>query len=276
VISSQQAVTEQGNKQAAEVTGKVLSSTGEPLSGVSIFEKGTNNGTTSRGDGTFSLSVSGNNSLLVFSYVGYETMEIAVGSQKNITATLNPKANSQDAVVVVGYGSQRKKDATGAISSIRARDLNTVNAVSIDNLMQGRAAGVSILQRSAQPGSGLRIVIRGALSPRGSNEPLYVIDGVPLTTMGAGNSAKTGPGGGNNIEGVDRSPLASINPNDIQSIDILKDASAAAIYGSAAANGVILITTKRGVSGKPTVTLSTLTRSRKMQTKLRCWERRNL
>jgi TonB-linked SusC/RagA family outer membrane protein len=256
VIASQQANDGQADRLLIDITGKVLGSSGEPLSGVSILEKGTTNGTSTRPDGTFSLSVSDKNALLVFSYVGYETMEIAAGNQKNINVSLNPKNNSQEAVVVVGYGSQRKKDATGAISSIRARDLNTVNAVSIDNLMQGKAAGVSVLQRSAQPGSGLRIVVRGALSPRGSNEPLYVIDGVPLTTVGAATSAKIGPGLENTIEGVDRSPLASINPNDIQSIDILKDASAAAIYGSAAANGVILITTKRGVSGKPTVSLS--------------------
>jgi TonB-dependent SusC/RagA subfamily outer membrane receptor len=173
-----------------------------------------------------------------------------VGNQKNISVSLNQRVNSQDAVVVVGYGSQRKKDATGAISSVKARDLNTVNAVSIDNLLQGRAAGLNVTTSSAQPGGSLDINIRGALSPRGSNSPLYVIDGLPLTSN---NSLDRTSSTGNMRGTVDRSPLTTINPNDIESIDILKDASATSIYGSAAANGVVLITTKKGKEGKTVV-----------------------
>ena len=141
-----------------------------------------------------------------------------------------------------------KKTVTGAISSVKAKDLEAPNAVSADNLLQGKVAGLSITQNSAQPGSGMSVNIRGALSPNGSNSPLYVIDGVIISSE-SNKASKVGPSGllGTALrDGSDRSPLATLNPNDIASIDVLKDASATAIYGSSAANGVILITTKKG------------------------------
>jgi len=239
------------------ISGTVLDDKGIPLAGATVtLKSNTQIATTTNKSGNFSIQVSGESAVLLISYVGFKPLEITVNAGEPVTVKLEIAEKEVEEVIVVGYGSQRKKDVTGAVSSVKAQDLNLVNAVSIDNLLQGKAAGVVIAQRSAQPGGGLSITVRGALSPRGSNEPLYVIDGVPLTTVGASNSGKTGPGGGNNIEGVDRSPLASINPNDIVSIEILKDASAAAIYGSAAAGGVVLITTKRGTTGKPTVSLS--------------------
>ena len=244
----------------AIIIGKVLDEKGLPLSGATVTLKSNKKvATTTDASGNFSIDAPGESAVVIISYVGYNTMEIEAKSGQSVAISLIVAEKDIEEVVIVGYGSQRKKDVTGAVSSVKARDLNVVNAVSIDNLLQGKAAGVVISQRSAQPGGGLDITIRGALSPRGGSEPLYVIDGVPLTTAGANNSGKLGPSGpaGNAfIDGVDRSPLASLNPNDIESIDILKDASAAAIYGSAAANGVILITTKRGRSGKPVVSIS--------------------
>ena len=155
-------------------------------------------------------------------------------------------------MVVVGYGSQLKRSVTGAISSVKSEELEAPNAVSADNLLQGKVAGLTITQNSAQPGSGMSVNIRGKLSPNGSNSPLYVIDGVVISSTG--NKASSG---GPNLpslhDGSDRSPLATLNPNDILSIDVMKDASAAAIYGSSAANGVILITTKKGQAGKPRI-----------------------
>jgi len=244
------------SQQQKNISGKVTDSSGASLPGVSVVVKGTTNGLITDMDGKYSLSKVPENSTLVFSFVGMKTQEIAIGNKTTINVTLTEETVGIEEVVAVGYGTQNKKTVIGSMSSVKANDLQTVNAISIDNLLQGKASGVSITQRSAQPGSGLSITIRGALSPRGSNEPLYVIDGVPLTTVGAANSSKTGAGINNFIDGVDRSPLSTLNPNDIQSIDILKDASATAIYGSSAANGVILITTKRGLSGKPTVSFS--------------------
>ncbi len=245
----------------AIITGKVTDDKGMALSGATVTLK-SNKQVATRTDasGNFTIETPEESAVLIISYVGYSTMEVVAKAGQPVASKLVLAEKNVDEVVIVGYGSQRKKDVTGAVSSVKAKDLNVVNAVSIDNLLQGKAAGVVISQRSAQPGGGLNITIRGALSPRGGSEPLYVIDGVPLTTAGANNSGKLHPGGpaGNaSFDGVDRSPLASLNPNDIESVDILKDASAAAIYGSAAANGVILITTKRGRSGKPVVSIST-------------------
>ena len=243
-------------QQQKTITGTITDNTGDSLPGVTVAIKGTSNGTISDTEGKYTISNVPENATLQFSFIGMSTQEIVVGNQLTINVRMMADFIGLEEVVAVGYGTQNRKSVIGSLSSVKAEDLQTVNAISIDNLLQGKASGVSIMQRSAQPGSGLSITIRGALSPRGSNEPLYVIDGVPLTTMGAANSGKIGAWNNNFIDGVDRSPLATLNPNDIQSIDIMKDASATAIYGSAAANGVILITTKRGSSGKPTVSFS--------------------
>ena len=190
--------------------------------------------------------------------MGYVTQEVMINNRTEVNITLNADSRSLNEVVVVGYGTQSKKSTTGAIATIKASDLDQTNAVSIDNLIQGKAAGLNVNSYTAQPGGNLDITIRGALSPNGSNKPLYVIDGVPLTdnfsteyTAGSTNASNTNFAGG-----IDRDPLNTINPADIASIDILKDASATAIYGSAAANGVILITTKKGKDGKAVVSYS--------------------
>ncbi|HEX8376441.1 MAG TPA: SusC/RagA family TonB-linked outer membrane protein, partial [Pedobacter sp.] len=264
VLKRQQASPQAAELVALDVKGTVSDANGEVLPGVGVQIKNTSVRTVTDEKGNYSITAPDGSYSIVFTYIGFATQEVAINDRSTINVTMVEELSKLNEVVVVGYGTQQKKDATGAITSIKARDLNNVNAISIDNMIQGKAAGVQVLQRTAQPGGGLDIVIRGALSPRGSNAPLYVIDGVPLTTTGATMAAKQTAGGDYNIEGADRSPLASLNPNDIASIDILKDASAAAIYGSAAANGVVLITTKRGVEGKPTINFSTSYSTQKM------------
>ena len=240
------------------IKGKVVDSKNEVLVGVGVQEKGTTNGVATDLDGTFSITLMRNDATLVFSSIGYTTEEIKVGSQAVINVTLKDDTMLLDDVVVVGYGSQLKKSVTGAISSVKEKDFKAPNSVSVDAALQGKVAGLTLNVSSAQPGSGVSANIRGNLSPNGSNAPLYVIDGVVISSN-SNNASKVGPDrmmGYALRDGANRSPLATINPNDIASIDVLKDASAAAIYGSAAANGVILITTKKGQSGKPQVQYS--------------------
>ena len=233
------------------VTGKVSDETGSPLPGVSVLLKGTTIGTVSDADGNFSISIQqsdAGNATLVFSFIGFIQQEVPVGSQSSINVTMEPDIQTLNEVVVVGYGTMRREDISGAVTSISTKELPQVANTSINHLLQGRAPGLNISQRSAQPGGGMNINIRGAISQQGNNSPLYVIDGVPLFNNDQPeqglSSGQLGFGGG-----VDRNPLNTINPSDIESIDILKDASATAIYGASAANGVVLITTKRGKEG---------------------------
>lgn len=237
------------------VEGRVTGETGDALPGVNVLLKGTNIGTATGSDGKFALALPEGQAggTLVFSYVGYVTQEISVGSQALIAVKMKPDSQSLTDVVVVGYGTQNRRDVTGAVSTVKAADLNKTNAVSVDNLLQGKAAGLNVSTNTAQPGGAVNITVRGAISPNGDNSPLYVIDGFPITTNASTEAnSVTGEFRG----GFARSPLDNLNPNDIESIDILKDASATAIYGSAAANGVILITTKKGREGKTTVNYS--------------------
>ena len=224
------------------ITGRVLdgedSSFGLP--GVSVQEKGTSNGNVTNGNGEFSLTVAGPESVLVFSFVGYITQEIKVGNQTTINLTLQPDVVALAEVVVVGYGQQEKGDVTGVIEAISSEDFNKGAIVSADNLISGKVAGVQISQNSGEPGGQTSIRIRGGTSVNASNEPLFVIDGVPID-----NSAHN-PGG---FSGG-RNPLNFLNPNDIETMTVLKDASATAIYGSRGANGVIIITTKKGQAGQ--------------------------
>jgi TonB-dependent starch-binding outer membrane protein SusC len=238
--------------QKLTITGKITNPKGEAFPGVTVIVKGTTVGTASGADGSYIINVPADNAVLQFSFIGYSKQDIPVSGKTVINVTMAEAVQQMEEVVVVGYGTQSRKSITGSMANVKAEDLNTVNAVSIDNMMQGKAAGLNILANTAQPGGGLTINIRGALSPNGSNSPLYVIDGVPITNndridnYGRGQTTFWG--------GTDRNPLNTINPNDIESVDVLKDASVAAIYGSAAANGVILITTKRGKEQKTTVT----------------------
>ena len=225
------------------LSGKVADEKGEGLPGVNIVVKGTSKGATTNTSGEYQLDITDQGTILVFSFVGYLTQEIEAGNRTTLDVTLKVDDKALEEVVVVGYGTQKKSDLTGAISSIKAEDLKRLPTTSFDQAIQGRAAGVQVTQGSSAPGGRVSIRIRGGNSLSSGNEPLYVIDGYPIT---AGGTA-----GGN---GAGQNPLASINPSDIASMEILKDASATAIYGSRGANGVVLVTTKRGKAGKTSVT----------------------
>lgn len=212
------------------VNGNVVDENNQPIPGANIIEKGTSNGSVTDFDGNFSINVADENSTLVISFVGYSTKEIVVGSQSNISITLLEDAAKLDEVVVVGYGkSVRKEDLTGAVSVVGIKDIEKSPLTNVDQALQGRASGVQITQSSGAPGAGFKIRVRGSNSITGSNSPLIVVDG---------------------LIDVD---INSVNPNDIQSISVLKDASSSAIYGNRAANGVIIITTKKGTSGKAVI-----------------------
>lgn len=219
----------------SELNGTVTDEQGAPLPGASIVEKGTTNGTQSDFDGNFSITVADSDAILVISYIGYATQEVSVANQTQITIALAPDAAALEEVVVVGYGTQRKTDLTGAIASVREEDFTQGANYDAVQLLNGAASGVNVSQVSSAPGAGLKIQIRGAGSINSDNSVLFVVDGLP---------------------GVDPS---SLSPGDIESIDVLKDASSAAIYGTRAANGVVLITTKKGKAGKTSLSYSTYT-----------------
>jgi TonB-linked SusC/RagA family outer membrane protein len=237
--------------QDKTITGKVTDSKdGSPVAGASVQAKGSRAGTTTRGDGTFSLSVGSNVSVIVFSSVGYETQEVSIAGKTSVDVSFAPSAAANlNEVVVTGYGTARKKDLTGAVQSVKAKDFNKGVVTSPDQLIQGKVAGLQVTNNSGQPGGGATIRIRGASSVRSGNGPLFVVDGVPLE----GGSGRPGIGLPNIGDSPGGNPLAFINPADIASIDVLKDASAAAIYGSRGSNGVVLITTKKGSGGDPQV-----------------------
>lgn len=245
-------------QQVNAIKGQVVDSTGEPLIGVNVSIKGTGKGTITDMDGAFTMDANIGDKL-VFSYIGYETQELTLKDRNTIKVELREDTETLEEVVVIGYGTTRKKDITGSVASVKADELNVVSSSSVSQMLQGKVTGMSAIQSSAQPGASMSVNIRGAASPSGSNAPLYVIDGVPLQSNSTADPGLSGSGYGYG-SGADRDPLNSINPGDIESIEILKDASAAAIYGASAANGVVLITTKTGKSGKPKVEYrSTLT-----------------
>jgi TonB-linked SusC/RagA family outer membrane protein len=217
---------------AQSVSGTVTAD-GQPLPGATVLIKGTSQGTSTDFDGNFTIDANAQ-SVLVISYIGYSTKEVLVGNQTQIKVALT-QDNTLDEVVVIGYGTQRKSDLTGSVSSVSAEDITVVPVSRVDQALQGRAAGVQVTQTSGAPGAGTSIRIRGGNSITGSNEPLWVIDGIVV---------------GTNFD------LNNINANDIKSIEILKDASSIAIYGSRGANGVVLVTTKNGANiggGKPQI-----------------------
>ncbi len=218
------------------VSGKVTNETNEGLPGVNVLIKGTTQGTITDYDGNYSITVSDENTILVFTSVGYLKTEKTVGGQQVIDVNMVPDITSLESVVVVGYGVQEKRNVSGSIASVDAKVLEQTQTPSFDAALQGRVPGVYVTTNGGQPGGGVFVRIRGAGSINNSN-PLYVIDGIIVP---AGNNENS-------------NPLATINPNDIESIDILKDAASAAIYGARAANGVVLITTKKGQTGKPTL-----------------------
>lgn len=239
--------------QQNSVSGKVTGQDGQPLPGVTVVIKGTTRGTVTNSNGIYSLTGIPEDATLVFSFVGMLTQEVEVNNRTSIDVVMEEETLGVEEVVVIGYGSREKKDITSSISVVSSEDLNRTNAVSPDLAMQGRMSGVFVSPGAAEPFSRPTVRIRGT-NTWGVSDPLYVIDGVPITEYGSGAEATYGPGSGR--IGDLRSPvnvMSMINPNDIESISVLKDASAAAIYGVRAANGVILITTKKGKAGKPTV-----------------------
>ena len=232
------------------VRGKVTGSNGEPLSNVTVNLKGTKNNTSTDVSGNYLISTRSGEDVLVFTSIGFERQEIPINKRSVINLQLQSNAESLDDVVVIGYGTTRKSDLTGSVVSVKAEDLKKTQVTTFDQALQGRAAGVQVTQISGKPGAETSIRIRGTSSINAGNEPLYVIDGMLVSSDGADVST-----------GVTRGPrisaLSSVNPNDIESIEVLKDASATAIYGSRGANGVVLITTKRGRSGEGTVSFET-------------------
>lgn len=220
------------------VNGTVKDATGVSIPGVSIIEKGTNNGTVTNIDGKFTMNVQSSESVLLLSFIGYISQEIIVGSQSNIEVTLAEDTQNLSEVIVIGYGTQEKRDVTGAMATIKEKDFNRGIVNSPQDLIQGKVAGVNIVGASGEPGANQNITVRGPGGIRTGNTPLFVIDGVVLD-----NSSTGGVG----------NPLNFLNPQDIESIDVLKDASATAIYGSRGANGVIIVTTKKGKAGVSTL-----------------------
>ncbi|MGB7394278.1 MAG: SusC/RagA family TonB-linked outer membrane protein, partial [Pricia sp.] len=230
---------------AQTITGTISDSQG-PLPGASVVVEGTTLGTTSDFDGKYSIEAPADATTLIFSYVGYATQEIPIDGQSVIDVTLSEDAQALSEVVVVGYGTQRKSDLTGAVGSIDAVDIVKQPIVSPDQVLAGTLSGVNITNRSGDPGAPISVNIRGIGTLSADSNPLYVIDGIPV--VGTNNITV------NTSSTTDSNPLASINPSDIATIDVLKDAASAAIYGARGANGVIIITTKKGSATDPMVT----------------------
>lgn len=226
------------DNEAFTVSGIVKDANGESLPGVSIIERGTSKGTVSDIDGKYVISVQSPESVLSFSFIGYVTQEQTVGSRINIDIILLEDTKNLSEVIVIGYGTQEKKDVTGAMATVKEKDFNRGIMNSPQDLIQGKVAGVNVVGASGEPGANQNITVRGPGGIRTGNSPLFVIDGVVLD-----NSSTGGTG----------NPLNFINPQDIESIDVLKDASATAIYGSRGANGVIIVTTKKGTAGVSTL-----------------------
>lgn len=229
-----------------KVTGKVTSSDGAPIAFANIVVKGTMNGVAANEKGEYVLENVPGNAILIFSSIGYTNLEVAVGGRAVVDATLSPDSESLEEVMVVAYGTAKKGTYTGAASVVKEESIKDVPTLSFENALNGKVAGMQITSTSGQAGSGTSIRIRGIGSMNASNEPLYVIDGVPAISGGVGQM------GGELY--TSSNVMTTLNPADIESITILKDAAASALYGSRAANGVILVTTKKGKSGKPTVT----------------------
>lgn len=223
--------------QSITVTGHVTDETGEDLIGATIMEKGTSNGTSADLEGNFSITVP-SNATLVVSYVGYDPMDVPVKGQTHLNIVMKQNATVLAETVVIGYGTVKKQDATGAVAVISPDDVEAGISTSAQDLLVGASPGVVVTTNGGDPTGSATIRIRGGASLNASNDPLIVIDGVPMSNMNNG-------AGGN--------PMSNLNPNNIESMTILKDASATAIYGSRASNGVIIITTKKGKNGRPQV-----------------------
>ncbi|WP_206363275.1 TonB-dependent receptor [Sinomicrobium pectinilyticum] len=232
-------------RQQYQVTGSVKDKQGIPLAGANIIEKGTSNGVVADFDGNFTMEVSRPDAVLSFSFIGYETKDVPVGQNTEIKVQLAEDAQGLEEIVVIGYGTVRKSDLTGSVSQVKSKDINAFPASNVLQAVSGRAAGVQVIQNNGSPGSPISVRIRGTNSVQGGNDPLYVVDGFPFS----GNPTQ-------------------LNNSDIESIEVLKDASATAIYGSRGANGVVLITTKQGKEGKTRIDIETSTSMQSLRKKL--------
>ena len=235
--------------QNIQISGVVKDVVGDPLIGVSVLVKGGTKGTSTDYNGFYTISAPADGTL-VFSYVGMDTQEVKIGGSKKLDVTMTENGNYIDEVVVIGYGTVKKRDLTGSVSSVKSEDLSLAVAPSVAHALQGKAAGLVISQNSAQPGGGLNIQVRGLGTEIGGSSPLYVVDGFPIVELDQPSTTNE------RMDAGTQSVLNFINPADIESIEVLKDASATAIYGSRAANGVVLITTKRGKEGRTVVSYS--------------------
>ncbi|PQA55619.1 SusC/RagA family TonB-linked outer membrane protein [Siphonobacter curvatus] len=234
--------------QQRTIRGVVSDAQGTTLPGASVYVKGLQLGTTTDVNGRFTINVPADAKALTVSYVGMQNQDIELGTKTDLSITLQSNDRNFDEVVVIGYGTAKRSDVTSSITTIKATELKDIPAAGVDQLLQGKAAGVTVTSNGGQPGGGVSVKVRGVTSIN-SNDPLFVIDGVPFVNGNtSASSGYAGLGGGDGQTG--NSVMAMLNPNDIESIDVLKDASAQAIYGSQAANGVILVTTKKGKSGE--------------------------
>lgn len=222
-----------GMAQEVKLTGSVIGANdGAPLIGATVKVAETGAAAITDADGAFTLDVKQGQTIVV-TYIGYTTEKVKVGGKTKITIYMKEDYSALDEVVVVGYGTMKRSDLTGSVVSVSAEDIKKSVSTSLDQALQGRAAGVQVTQNSGAPGGGISVSIRGTNSLSG-NEPLYVVDGVPISGQADGNT----------------NALSAINPADIVSMEVLKDASATAIYGSRASNGVVMITTRRGEAGR--------------------------
>ena len=230
------------------IKGTVIDDTRSPLPGVTVALKGSAIAVSTDVNGHYSINAPSNYKTLVFSFVGMQTKEVDIAGRTTINVSLETSSTQLTDVVVIGYGSQKRGDVNGAISSVSAKDIQDIPQPSIDQMLQGKAAGVTITQNSGAPGSATSVLIRGITSFSGT-QPLYVIDGVAISGD-ANNGYQLTSSASPSEQESSPSPLALLNPDDIESIDILKDASATAIYGSRGSNGVVIITTKKGKAGR--------------------------
>ena len=256
------------SKQAFQIKGNILDTKGESIIGASILEKGTTNGTITDIDGNFSLDVSSRQSILIISYIGYKTQEIAA-NKAYLQITLHEDSEALEEVVVIGYGTQSRAKITGSIAKLEGSKLvGNLAVTSFDQALASKLPGVNIQQATGAPGAGVNIKIRGTSSINFSGHPLIVVDGLPLSNSSFDETLQ----GKSTISGFQSSyaidPLSSINPSDIASIDVLKDAASTAIYGSRGSNGVIMITTKKGKEGKPAVNFNMYVGAQKLSKKV--------
>jgi len=223
--------------QTTTVSGVVKDEAGLPIAGVNVIVKGTANGTSTDADGRFSLVAPNQSTILLFSFIGYQNQEVTVGQRTSLDIAMVPDVQSLNEVVVVGYGTQERQNVTGAVATIKADAIKDLPLTSIDQKLAGQVAGVQVSQVTGTPGGGIVVRVRGSGSIGAGDDPLYVIDGFPVTN----NYSRSA------------NPLSTLNPDDIESITVLKDASSTAIYGSRGSNGVILITTKKAKAGAAVV-----------------------